>query len=316
MAARNQAWYDANANRAYPLDDGASLLTDAGELMPDHILTDLQVRFPRSAAQCAFIGSVTVTANITTITILGAPSPAVPTEDPAFDTEYVPLAAVTVVRPIVGRHYPLEALYPGVGGWVVFGPGVKEPFTGRFNDVTQSAIIPSAARSYQDLPIADAGLFGTANPLTGLITLSGGTDIEVVAECRTTPVAMPGAACGEGDSRTVIVFRLKNTDLDRSRNVFDIYRGPCSGRPESQTCGDPQPIEFINTVGPDCCGRLILEFTGCARITPIAAPYAGIVVDCSLGLADVCLTPNRLPDADGFLPNDYTDLCSDYSEIL
>ncbi len=310
MPARNQSWYDANAARAYPLDEGASLVTDEGEQLPHAIITDLQLRFPRSAANTAFLGAVTVTSRLVTLTILGAAQPAVPTEDPAFDTEYVPLAALTVLRPVAGRHYALEAQYPGVGGWVVFGPGLGEAFSGRFNSETQSAIIPAAARSYLDLPISDAGLFGTANPLTGLVTLSGGTDFEITAECREPPAELGGEACDESEtSRNVVVFRLKNTDTDQTRNIFDIYRGPCSGRPESLTCGDPQPIEFINTVGPDCCGRLILEFTGCARLTPIAAPYAGVVIDCGLGLADVCVTANREPV-------DYDDLCSDYSEIL
>ena len=125
MAARNQGWYDANANRAYPLDDGALLTTDDGEIMPSGILTDLQIRFPSTAAKAAFIGSVTVTANLVTITILGSQQQANPVDTPVFDEAYVPLAALTVVRPIAGRHYALEAQYPGVGGWVVFGPGIK-----------------------------------------------------------------------------------------------------------------------------------------------------------------------------------------------
>lgn len=102
--------------------------------------------------------------------------------------------------------------------------------------------------------------------MTGLVTLKEGPDIEIVKECWEIPVRAAYENCEDlnTQSREVIVIRLKNSLGDDSRNVFDIYKGPCGGRPETRSCGNPEPLEFISGVAPDCCGRITIELRGCA----------------------------------------------------
>jgi hypothetical protein len=141
---------------------------------------------------------------------------------------------------------------------------------------------------------------------------------------------------------STIIVRLKESTLgsgsalvpastgSQRNNVFETYAGPCAGRPESYTCGDPQPIENIGGVIPDCCGNITMVFRGCATLSNADLAYeldpetslsigerltSGVVIDCNLGLSDACLTPDRLPDEDGVLPNEYDDLCESLSSI-
>jgi hypothetical protein len=41
----------------------------------------------------------------------------------------------------------------------------------------------------------------------------------------------------------------------------------------------------------------------------------GVIIDCGLGLAEACVTKDRLPAADGRLPNEYDDLCQSVSFV-
>lgn len=339
---RNQSWYDLNESRPWPISDEATAVADDGTRFPNRALADLHLAFPQSVAQRAFISAVAITPTLATVTILG-------TESTASPSSYLPLAAVSLVKPIDPyRMYPLEALMPGVGGWIVFGYEAArddanvESFHARFSTPAQSIIQPSCTRAYRDLPVASIGRLGAANPLTGLIRLSGGNDLEVVKECREIPL-VPGTGCDVNISaaRDVIVIRLKETIIgttaggvpaaqpaDNFRNVYDVYKGPCAGRPESVSCGDPQPIELLASVPPDCCGNIDLVLRGCAtpsRITQQALVVddivqsveetCGVIIDCELSLAEACITPDRLPGPDGTLPNEYDDLCESASSV-
>ena len=143
MTVRNQSWYNANASRPYPLDDAASGITDAGAPLPHHILVDLNLRFPESVATSAFLGAVSVTGTLVTVTILGEQG-----------SDFVPLAAVSLLKPITqGRQYALTPLQDGVGGWLVLGGGVLDSnFTGRFSEPEQSRLAARCARSLPTLP--------------------------------------------------------------------------------------------------------------------------------------------------------------------
>ena len=325
MAIRNQHWYDLNSARDYPLDAEATCVDDSGNRLPSHYIADLNLKFPRVAARLAYLGGITVSPNIVTVVILGAAS-----ED---DTQPVPLATISLSRPVeIFRQYPLDGAYPGVGGWIAFGPGVDgDMLTARFATAAQSLLTPRAARSYELLPVKDVGKLGVTGPLTGVVALEAGTDIEIVREGRVIPghTPEPWQAMNDPDGnpgRECVVIRLKNTSSNTalSRNVFDIYRSPCLGTPESETCGDPQPIQFLGPVQPDCCGNITIKFRGCASVSAIAASAThhtdgsitsvsssnGVIIDCGLGLSEACITAPYLPDAEGNLPNDYSDLCS------
>jgi hypothetical protein len=301
MAVRNQHWYNANETRSYPIDETATRVSDQGQKLPNNILSDINLRYPQILGQYPFLSSVGITENLVSITIQAATALS---GTPIF----APVAVFSILQRdiIEGRPYALEPQYPGAGGWVVFGSGVQELFTGRFSAPTQSLIAPRAARFYRPFPVENISKLNNNDILTGILQLRGNEPIEVVKENRVI----------NGVARDVIVVRLKPDGTLRvggqEVNVFEALAGPCNKRPESGNCDDPAPIEFINTVPPDCDGNITIELRGCAEIARVT-DQCGVVVDCSMGLIDACLD-NRLPDDDGRLPNEYDDLCF-FSEI-
>lgn len=335
MAVRNQNWYDLNESRPYPLDDTATGLSDAGERLPSGLIADLHLRFPAAAGTRAWLGAVTVTPTLVTVTILAADSV-------NSVGNFTPLAVASFTKAVVPRRqYPLDPQYTGVGGWIVFGDDIfTENWSGKFSTPAQSLLQPVTAKFYQALPIPSVGSRNNANPLTGIVRLQSGTDIEVVKECREIPNYEPGSPaeqCNELNAalRDVIVFRLRATRPAGAGvgvedfNVFERYIGPCGSRPESLNCGDPTPIESISGVLPDCDGNITIDFSGCATVSEVTEEATldsdgeieaiddacGFVIDCGLGLTDACITPDRLPSSDGKLPNDYDDLCESVTEI-
>jgi len=326
--SRNVAWYSLNQQRCYPFDELASLVDDAGVSIPTNIISDLHICFPRSLARYAYVSGITVGASVVSAVILGVDSLTAPSTP-------VPLAAIRILRPFMqDKQYALTPLAAGVGGWIVFGDNITESGlrTWRCSSVGQAQLLPRIAKAYRDLPIQSFGKLGVSTALTGIVKLIGGDDIEIVRECVEIPGHVPVASdlCDSESpaTREAIVIRLKNTDNSQQRNVFDIYKGPCGDRPESNTCGDPIPVEAIGTVTPDCSGNITIEFTGCGVITDVhreafldndgelvsTEDVCGVIVDCGLGLGDMCVTAARLPTDDGTLPNEYEDLCVSISD--
>lgn len=287
---RNSHWYNMNQLRAYPVDESATVTDDEGTLLPSAILADLNLKFPRTAGKFAFISSVTVTERLATVTIQAA-------DELDEDVGFIPLAVVTQTVPFqTGIPFTLEPQYPGVGGWVVFGEGLACPYRGRFSTAQQSVLAYRAAKPYSPLPVTSLSKLANNRKLSGVITLLGQSPVQVVAESRDIL----------GEERDVIVVRL--VQPPSGENVFDLYSGPCASRPETGTCGDPEPVELLNTVAPNCDGNICIEFRGCGEISQLVSP-CGVVIDCDLGLSDACTRQDRLPDADGRLPNEYDDLC-------
>lgn len=294
MSVRNPNWYVLNSTRSYPVADSGNL-TDASEkLLPHHIVVDLNLTFPELAGKYAFISGVTTTPRLVTVTISAAAQPA------GSGAVGVPLAAVTLAQPVtLGRPYPLDALYPGVGGYIVFGPGIKEEYVGRFATIDNTMLVPEAARSYASLPLPSAGVLYDQRALTGLILLRGGSDIDVVKAVRTI----------EEVEREVILFRLRNKSSDDGRNVYELYSGKCNQRPETGNCGAPEPIQAVSSVTPDCCGVVTVRLKGCA--TPaVSEDNTAAVLDCGTGIIDICDQKSNLPDEAGNLPDMPGDDCA------
>ncbi len=292
MTLRNRHWYVENSSRQYPIDERATGRDDADVWAPSNIIVDLQLRFPRSAGDFAFLGSITVTERLVAITIQAASSiDGTPT--------FVPLAVYTGQLPLeTGIHYALEAQYPGAGGWIVFGDGLDQTYRGRFSTPRQSLLARRAARAYSSPPVTSLGKLHNAVELTGLVQLRALDPLELVKEERDI----------DGVLRDVAVLRL--VQPTGAENVFSQFAGPCHGRPESDSCGDPAPIEQIGNVQPDCDGKITIQFGGCAEIAALA-DGCGVVVDCALALDEACTAEARLPDDDGNLPNQYTDHCNE-----
>lgn len=285
MGTINQHWYSLNEGIAYPVDEAATAIDDAGNRLPSAILVDLSLRWPVDLGRYAFLSSVTVSPGAVTVTIQA---------NDALDGSgpFQPLAVLTVARPVdQGRLYTLQPQLPGVGGWVAFGGGTEDrPYSGRFAAPTQSLLTSRAARSYVAPPVTGIRAMGAAVPLTGLVRLRASGPLAIGHEERDI----------EGVLRNCIVIRLVDDSGGTGTSVFESFAGPCGGRPESGSCGDPQPIEFIDSVGPDCDGTITVQLAGCAA--PIPGDEDGLVaVACALGLGDAC-PPLRIPTSAGDLP--------------
>lgn len=314
MAVRNQEWYNQNESQPYPVQDSSTLRDNAGESLPSDIVCDLNLAFPNDLGLFAYVGDCCVTDHLVSVVILGSQS-ATSASSPTR------LASITLQKPVdLYRPYLLDDLADGVGGWIVFGTGVNENYRGRFSSPAQSLISPRAARAYLPPPVLSIGEFRNARPLTGIVKLLAGPDISLSYE-----------SVAELSSNAIVVRLADTSGQGTGRNVFDLYKGPCGARPESKTCGDPQPVEFLGPVPPDCCGRITLELSGCAVISHItteqvltelgevasSANACGIVVDCAYGLSDVCGdTKAHIPGPDGRMPNEADDECSIMSLTL
>lgn len=294
MSARNHNWYTLNGTRRWPIDDAATGEADDGADLKNDVLVDAAVRVPADLCSLVAVSSVTVTKSLVSVTLVGAAAhPAAPVGVSVGSPEFVPVGVVSARKPLVpGRPYPVQPLADGVGGWVVFGEGVEKSVRHRFSTPEQAVLAPRACRFYRRLPVPTIGKQFTAATLTGVVLIKGGTDVEVVAATR---------RIGDLD-RDAIVVRLKS---NTPRNLFDLYRGPCGGRPESRTC-DREGVEYINTVGPDCQGDIRIEFPD-----PLRPSYypGGVALDYPYGLIDACTRNDRLPAPDGKLPNEYEDEC-------
>lgn len=268
---RNQNWLNAQTGRRYPLDDNATGTGDDGVIrLKDDILADLHIRWPSLAGQYAFLGGLTVTDKILTAVILGA-------NTATTAANFTPLAAISLSQP-VDRHvyYPLSPLYPGVGGFISFGD-VGEEFSIRLSTPQQGLLSPRIARPYAALPIPTMRKLGRVDGLTGLVRVLGGPDVEVVREIVEV----------DGIDREAMVIRLISA-LD-GRSVLKDYIGPCGGRPESRNCLK-DGVETINGVSPDCDGNLVIDFRGVTATpyTSCGSEHAGVIIDQSLGIDDVC----------------------------
>lgn len=334
-SVRGHNWYNLNSTRRYPLDDAVTGETDDGRDTPDDILVDCHIRFPRTVGEYIYISSMVTSERLISLTFLASDTPALAPGGclPSLSSSsssgsassissssmssmgppilacdskavFTPVAAITLLRDEINiyRQHAVESLYPGVGGWVVFGSGVEQPrFNGRYAGPAQTMLSPRVARPYDPLPIPSmAKQFAT--PLTGLVLIQGGTDVRVFKAAREI----------WGVTRDVLVITLDTDDL--TRNVLEQYKGPCGGRPESGTCNKPG-VDHINSVIPDCNGNIDIIFVSvCAEVGQHATGSGGFVLDYCLGLQDACNRDDRLPK-DGKLPNEYEDQCNPDAEI-
>lgn len=318
MAVVNQDWYNLNESRPYPLADSATALDNEGNVLPSNIITDLRVRWPDWAGKYAFIGSVAVSPSIVTVTVLVATS---------LDTtsSYIPIAVVSVSIEDFqeGRQYPLESMYPGAFGYITLGSGTTANYSGRFLGPAQTLLTSRAANPHPGLPVTSLNRLNDQTALTGLINLRAEAPLFITKERRVI----------DGDSKDAIVFSItedtsKITTEDAIETILQTLAGNCGKRPESGNCGAPEPIEFINSVGPDCNGLFTLEFTGCAVVGRNVSEHVvryedldatsysddAIIIDCASDIEDTCAPPYLPQLSDGRLPSEYTPVTPDPPE--
>ena len=295
MPIRNNHWYNLNEQRYYPLDDTASARSDNGDLLPNSLLSDMRLCWPTEYGRYAFISAAAITPNLITVLI-----EVTNTLDNSPSTSVL-IAGITLPKEeiINGRTYALTAFKSGVGGFIVFGADLDQNYSGRFSSPSQSLLTPRAARSSRLPPVPTIKVEDNAVALSGLVKLTAVSPLQLVKETR----VINGV-----EYSNVVVFRLKEEAqtagvTTTTDSVFSTFSGLCGKRSGAKTCSDPQPIQFINGVAPDCSGVLTLDFQGCA-VVGRNTKDGGVIVDCSLGLSASC-TPAYLPTlSTGKLPSE------------
>jgi hypothetical protein len=177
------------------------------------------------------------------------------------------------------KNYPIQAMIPGVGGWVI--PGAKvlrhastSMVTYRFSAPNQTLLVDRCARSYEQPPVLSIGKLFGATQLVGEVKLKGAAG--VVKTYKDTMNV-------DGNTREVGVIALDGAP--GSKVAFqERYAGPCGKRPASGSCLRT-PISSINGVIPDCNGNIDIEFIGENIVGTVGD---GIILDSPIGLADVC----------------------------
>lgn len=286
MAIRNNHWYNLNEQRYYPLDDTASAISDAGDLLPGQLIADLRLRWPITYGKYAFLSSAAITPYLVTVLIEA-------TNDlDNSPTSSTLIAGITIPRDELtpGRTYFLNSFKQGAGGFIVIGSGAEQTFSGRFSTPRQSLLTPRAARASRLPPVPTIGLENTATPLSGLVNLVAVPPLQLSKETR---------VINNVEYENVLVFRLVEetqqiATAGVTESVFSTFAGPCGRRVGSKTCPDPQPVQTINSIGADCDGIVTIEFTGCATIGR-NIDDCSVIVDCDLGLSLSCAPP--------YLPN-------------
>lgn len=295
MPIRNNHWYNLNEQRSYPLDDTASARSDNGDLFPNSLIADMRLCWPKSYGKYAFISAATSTPGLVTVlievtnTLDNSPS------------NSVLIAGVTLPKAELtnGRTYALSTFKPGVGGFIVFGTNLEQNYSGRFSSPAQSLLTPRAARPNRLPPVPSIKVEDAAVALSGLVKLIAVPPLQLVKETR----IINGV-----EYSNVVVFRLKeeaqNTGaVTVNESIFATFSGACGRRTGAKTCSDPQPIQFVNGVTPNCDGVLTLNFQGCAVIGKNTKD-CGVIVDCSLGLSSSCSAPYLPTLLTGKLPSE------------
>lgn len=298
MTSRNPNWNNLNTLRPWPFDATATLTDDTGKAVPTEIIADLLLRFPASLGVRAWISALSVTPHLVTCVISSASG------------DFQTLASISTPLPQFGQTvHTLRAHGPGIGGWIVWGTDLEQ-YQGvwRFSSPQQTLLMPRTAWPYTSLPVTTLSIQGMDQPLRDLVKLQAGNDIRITKQIREIA----------GVLREAIVFELDTENTaETGRNILNEYRGPCQTRPESGTCADGFPIEFINNVAPDCCGRIQIVLTGCVAVSQINENgECGVEIACPITFDDACTREKRLPDEHGKLPNEFNDLCEEISSEI
>lgn len=266
-----QEFYDINQSRNYPFDDNVTLLTESGEKFPEGLLCDVSCVMDSAIARRVFISGATKRGDFISLifsadneerTTLGLLSGSLRADAFEFSPEDTPSRHI---KPLVNNFY----------GTAVFGNRWNLLDDGVWRVIDPKSTL-LAARCCFPLPVPGlqtAAVSYSSNALQSIVDLQEEGDIELKIEERVLG----------GRSRKALVIGLSQSSSD----TLGRYAGEFQQRPEARSCGDPQPVETINGVEADCCGRVFLEFRGCAEPIPISN-HCGIVIECPLTLADIC----------------------------
>lgn len=287
-------WYGLNAARAYPLDEKSSGLDDNGVFLAENILVDAKIRFLGSSSERAHVSELVIGDYVSLI----------------ISVDETPIASILKARNEITAYEPVEitSIDKEASGWVVFGElrpknDVKMTFsTPEQSFLSHVAVIPQLGSKYS----RRFGVYGLRIDGEYPRYLSAGNDVRV--ERRSVNI--------DGKDVIAITVGLSTSlsganaiDLNLTAgNILTTYAGDCGRRPESRTCVDPQPIETINGVTADCCGRIFIELRGCGSIHKIR-DYCGLAIACDFTVDQACPPSPEMPDDQGRIFPDPEEQC-------
>ncbi len=272
-------WLNENEDRAYPVNEAASRLDVGSVELPNNIIVDANIALPRSAGRYVYISSIGITSRLVTMTLLASENgfcSAPSSSSSSAGSGFVPIGVVSISRPVVRfKNYPIQAMYPGVAGWVAFGHGAIDitSLSLRFDSISATQLVDRAVRVYHDTPVLSLGSVDAMAALTGIVGVKG-----VAGTIKTSK----SQRYIDGVLRDVGVIAL-----DTSQNAVTIlqsFAGTCGHRPQVGTC-KAAPITSINNVTPDCDGNIDLQFEGEQLIGDTGD---GEIIDFPIGLSQIC----------------------------
>jgi hypothetical protein len=283
MGVRNQNWYNLQSTRRYPLDEVSTGYDDSGQLIRDDILVDCNILFPKTLGACVYVQGINVSAGIVSV-VFGV-------ANTASEISGQTIAYAAIPQPVTPNiNYDIVGILPGISGWVTFGSGIDTPFTGRYSNSIQTAVLPRCARGYKSLPVPTIRKNGVDAALDGLVRVLGESPITATKET----IAV------DNKSYPAIVLRLNKKEITADFNVFSRYLGACSQRPESGTCAKPG-IQSINGIEPDCNGNINIAIEG-FEVFPFS-DCGGMEIISGQPLPDLCAAAKADP------PDTFLDKC-------
>ena len=287
-------WQSTNAARLFPIADSASGIDNSGKFLPENVIIDAKLRYTGTFNEIIYISRLILGDYLSLVL--------------SVDGEEV--ASVSAFRNTLeaGKPVKVTTLSRDCTGWIVFGDAIVDhELNLAFNSANQSGFSDFSAYAQAGSTFKRRfGLYGRR--LDGLAPsyIIPGSDMRI-----TTQDLHLG-----GKLVKAVVFELATvTDstnpVGTDRTAADIlidYAGECGKRPESRSCSDPQPIEKINGVSADCCGRLFIEVRGCGDIYPLD-DQCGIAIVCPFTAEQACPAPKNVPDEQGKLPSEHEDDC-------
>lgn len=291
MSIRNQNWYNLQSTRRYPLDDNSTGDDDLGVTLRDDILVDCNIRFPSTLGRYLYVQAITVSPGLVTV-VFGAARQ-------LFSRDGVPIAAVSLRRPVTPNiNYSVQALVPGVAGWVTFGAGIAESFSSRYTTPKQSFVSPRCGRAYAALPIQTLAKLGLKDTLSKIVNVTVSTPL-IGKYIEDAGEYVDPITNSTGPVKKAIVIGLDQNLITDAFNPLKEFVGPCGQRPESRTC-EQEPIESINGVRPDCDGNIEIIFEGVDG--QLFNECGGIDILTDVSLQEAC---QNIPDP----KKEFLDIC-------
>ena len=276
-----------NEQRAFPLDERSRRVSDNSLELPDNLIVALNIRFPDTAGQFVALSSVIVTDNLVSLTFVATDWTPFGSSSSANLNDFVPLAVISLVKPVVKfKAYSLTSLYPGAGGWIVFGSGINANTKLLFSNPADALVLPTCAKPVSGLPVTELVKDTTSLALSGTVLLKAGPDLQI----NGTDLTVEGQIV-----RAIEISASSQNQAD----ILKKYTGACFKTATNLDC-PLLPISNINNVYPDCAGNINLIFQG--DVSPaIDTALATIILDTPITLSQMC--PNTAPPT-------ASDLCS------